>query len=331
MGREKVVDLWASLTGESDKEYNGDSFNTVFSSTKTVCAIVFACLADKGLVDYEEKIATYWPEFAKEGKEDVKVMDVLRHESGLGQWKGKIKFVDTLTDNIKQNSIGKVIEEETLSFPSSSSGSKREYHGITRGYILNEIFRRVHPEGKTIGEYLKTEIAGPLAIDVYIGAPEQGAKNHPLSTMTSAQVFLNSMMPGFLSRKVEYSALDFISLGKAVSQQRKDVEPRPDRKMAPYNGLTAKDFQPTATGATLDNVILRRGETPSANGACSARGLAKLGACIINKGEFNGVRIMSEKGVDALHKNPTAKKDAMFPDITTCFSQGGVNFFKYYS
>jgi CubicO group peptidase (beta-lactamase class C family) len=54
-------------------------------------------------------------------------------------------------------------------FPPEETGTKREYHGLTRGWILNEIFRRVDPEGRTIGQYLREEISGPLKADAFIG------------------------------------------------------------------------------------------------------------------------------------------------------------------
>ena len=42
-----------------------------------------ALLVDKGLVQYEEKVATYWPEFAQGGKDEITVADVMRHSGGV--------------------------------------------------------------------------------------------------------------------------------------------------------------------------------------------------------------------------------------------------------
>ena len=52
-----------------------------------------------------------------------------------------VMFEDMLPHRIKENSIGSVIEAESTSFPPEESGTNREYHGLTRGWILNEIFR----------------------------------------------------------------------------------------------------------------------------------------------------------------------------------------------
>ena len=65
-------------------------FQTIFSSGKSLEAIAVATLFDKGLFNYEDTIAKYWPEFAQNGKENVKICDVLRHESGLAYFQGNL-------------------------------------------------------------------------------------------------------------------------------------------------------------------------------------------------------------------------------------------------
>ncbi len=37
----------------------------------------------RGLFDYEERVCTYWPEFAQQGKEKVTVRQLLSHQAGL--------------------------------------------------------------------------------------------------------------------------------------------------------------------------------------------------------------------------------------------------------
>jgi hypothetical protein len=56
-----------------------------------------------------------------------------------------------MTENIKQNSLGRIIENHK---PTYLAFGKRMYHAGTRDLVTNEIFRRVEPSGKTIGEYM---------------------------------------------------------------------------------------------------------------------------------------------------------------------------------
>lgn len=53
----------------------------------------------------------YWPEFAQNGKENITIADVMRHEAGMPRiGEGHMHLNDAKTDAIKNNSIGKIIE-----------------------------------------------------------------------------------------------------------------------------------------------------------------------------------------------------------------------------
>ena len=106
-------------------------------------------LYEKGLFKYEDKISQYWPEFGENGKSDIKICDVLRHESGLAYFsKPLASFENAWTENIKKNQVGELIEQEEQHFPTEKDGIKfkREYHHSSRGMIINELVRRLHPE-----------------------------------------------------------------------------------------------------------------------------------------------------------------------------------------
>lgn len=110
-------------------------------------------MIDKGLLDYDEKVSKYWPEFSQNGKENITLADVMRHEAGLVEFKEAFPMEYIARENIKKNKIGEIIEQSTQKFKNPAQ-SKREYHSITRCYILNEIVRRVDPQKRTIGEIL---------------------------------------------------------------------------------------------------------------------------------------------------------------------------------
>ena len=77
---------------------------------------------------FEEKVTTYWPEFAKNGKGDLLVADVMRHEGGF-PWIDKVfKWKDFSTESVKRNVVGKALEEDELHYPPSAYKTKREYH-----------------------------------------------------------------------------------------------------------------------------------------------------------------------------------------------------------
>ena len=126
-------------------------FQCIFSSGKSITAIVIAQLVEKKLLDYNEKIVKYWPAFGSNGKGNITLADILRHESGLSWINHTFSRDDFLLENIKANKIGQVFEKTSMEFPKRT---KREYHYLTRDCLLNEIVRRVDPQGRTIGELI---------------------------------------------------------------------------------------------------------------------------------------------------------------------------------
>ena len=52
-------------------------------------------------------------------------------------------------------------------------------------------------------------------------------------------------------------------------------------------------------------MLLRKGEAPSANGNCNARGLAAIAAVMANKGELRGKTLLSREAWEEMHLNPT--------------------------
>ena len=132
-------------------------------------------MVEKNLLNYDETISKYWPEFGQNAKENITLADVLRHESGLASLDHSFNKTDFNLENIKANKLGEIFEKSAPNFPKSAgmkkAKTKREYHYLTRGCILNEIVRRVDPNGRTIGEiirevyfhaYFYEKILGPL-------------------------------------------------------------------------------------------------------------------------------------------------------------------------
>jgi len=315
VGEEKVVDLWASA---SVPTYNADTLTNVFSSGKSLTAIAMAVMQDRGLIKYDSKIADYWPEFAQNGKQDITVADLMRHEAGLAGWDTSLDVDDVLTENIKTNKIGKIIEKQQ---PRYREWGKREYHAITRGWIANEILRRVHPDSSTLGEFLRKEISAPLNADIFIGVDIENVNNYaPVAEMKFSFVFGQSMIPQSLGRAVDMSTIDLLSF---LNEMRK-LWKKPEGLVQPFNNHNGIVYERNISDF-FNQDIVRRGETSSAGANCTARGLAVLAAAMANKGSFQGKKILSAAGWEALHADPTV--DLMFTDFPANLTQGGLGKF----
>lgn len=160
---EVVVDLWGGDADTAGRPWERDTIVNVWSTTKTMAAIVMLMAADRGLIDLDAPVATYWPEFAANGKDGVLVRHVLAHSAGLPGWDPPIEpraLADW--DAVTAQLAGQA--------PLWEPGSRSGYHAFTQGYLEGEIIRRV--TGRSIGRYFADEVAGPLGADFHIGLPE---------------------------------------------------------------------------------------------------------------------------------------------------------------
>jgi CubicO group peptidase (beta-lactamase class C family) len=309
---ERVVDLWASVT--NDARFSPDSIVNIFSSGKSLEAIAIASLVGRGLLDYKAKIADYWPEFGANGKGELTVAELMRHEGGMAAFNTSLDAEDLLVENIKQNRVGRVIEGHPLRFRKGNR-SRREYHAITRGWIVNELFRRVDPGGRTVGGYLREEISSPLEADAIIGVKQAEldriSKVWPLGFVFQ---FLQSLKPKILGRKIKHSFFQILWRLLRIIPGFRHATTR--GAPAPYKGMKGIGF--------FNEPVVAMGETPSAAANCSARGLAKIAAMMSAGGKWAEREFLSEEAWKAMHEDPVEAEMGFGP---TNFTQGGVNLF----
>jgi CubicO group peptidase (beta-lactamase class C family) len=171
VGGEVVVDLWGGVRDRtSEAPWCADTMTLVHSTTKGLSAMVLALLHSRGLLDYDERIARYWPEFAKAGKELITVRQLLSHQAGLFAFDERVD-ADVVAD---LDRLAGVMERQR---PIWSPGERQAYHAITLGFYENELVRRIDPDNRTIGQMFHQEIANPLGVgdQIYIGTPSSVA------------------------------------------------------------------------------------------------------------------------------------------------------------
>jgi CubicO group peptidase (beta-lactamase class C family) len=174
VGGRMVVDLWggtATFDGPDDDDagvpgvegdWHEDTIINVWSTTKTMAALVCLMLDDRGQLDLYEPIATYWPEFAANGKDQIATRHVLSHTAGLAGWDEPLD----VTDYFDHDKLVRLLAAQA---PWWEPGTQSGYHADTQGYLLGEIVKRV--DGRTLGTFFAEEVAGPLGADFHIGTP----------------------------------------------------------------------------------------------------------------------------------------------------------------
>ncbi|MFE9848555.1 serine hydrolase domain-containing protein [Streptomyces sp. NPDC005576] len=247
------VDLWGGHTDEARTvPWREDTVVNLWSTTKTLTNLAALVLVDRGVLDLHRPVAHYWPEFAAEGKQDIEVRHVLAHTSGLSGWQQPFTM-DQLYD--RQAASARLAAQAPWWKPGSASG----YHVQTQGQLVGELVRRV--SGRTLTEFVDTEIATPSRADVQIGAREA---DWPRIAELVAPAPLSGMPAGLDPDGIFVRTL---------------------------LGSPARDEH-------VDTPEWRRAELGAVNGHGNARGMARALSMISRRGEVNGVRVLSEETVE---------------------------------
>jgi CubicO group peptidase (beta-lactamase class C family) len=174
---EKVVDIWGGVrSAQTGDPWEQDTMVIVYSATKGLAAMTLAIAHSRGWLDYEERVCTYWPEFAQQGKERITVRQLLAHQAGL-------YALDQPVDRSLVGDLDRLAVVLARQKPAWEPGTRQAYHGITLGFYESELLRRIDPRHRSLGQFFQDEIASPLGLDVYIRLPED-IPNSRLATMT---------------------------------------------------------------------------------------------------------------------------------------------------
>ena len=276
-----VVDLWGGVRNREGDPWQQDTMAPSFSTTKGVASTLVHIMVDRGLLDYDEKVATYWPEFAQAGKAEITLRQVLTHQSGLYHIRQMIDHADRMLD------WAHMIEAIEKAEPIHPPGERTGYHGLTYGFLVGEILQRV--TGERFSDLVEKEIATPLGLDgMFVGAPhEEHARAADLMWSRAAEAIRQMPAPGRIARGLGSlavsthgwlgSALGLIGIRFDLSSLADALAPR---------GISGFEFD---SGETL------RAAIPACNGLFTARSLARMYAALSAGGTLDGVRLISSR------------------------------------
>jgi CubicO group peptidase (beta-lactamase class C family) len=163
---ELAVDLWGGYRDLArTKPWEPDTLVRVASTTKVVTTIATLMLWDRGLIDLDEPIATYWPAFAQNGKATITTRQVLLHCAGVPGFGRAI----TLEDILDWDRMVAFTERARVWY---EPGTRTGYQHITFGYILGELVQRV--SGRSFVQFVADEITRPLGADFHFEVHARG-------------------------------------------------------------------------------------------------------------------------------------------------------------
>ncbi|MFD3437609.1 serine hydrolase domain-containing protein [Streptomyces sp. NPDC058685] len=163
----KVVDLWAGTRDVDGPEpWAVDTAQIVRSATKGVAAAVVLLLHQRGQIDLDAPVGTYWPEFKAAGKDRVVVRQLLSHRAGVPVLDRPLTTAEACDGVSGPAALA-------AQHPAWDPGTAHGYHAQTYSWLIGELVRRV--TGRTIGRWVAEEIARPLGLDFWIGLPRDEA------------------------------------------------------------------------------------------------------------------------------------------------------------
>jgi CubicO group peptidase (beta-lactamase class C family) len=161
---EVVLDIWSGWADHArERRFEADTLTPVFSTTKAIAALLVARLVDQGKLDYDQTVASVWPEFAQAGKAAITVGQVMSHQDGLAG-------LPEPMDPALWMDWGVITAKLAAMAPLWEPGTASGYHPITFGFTAGEIFRRV--DGRTMGRALREDLGEPFGLDLWIGLPD---------------------------------------------------------------------------------------------------------------------------------------------------------------
>ncbi|MGB7867351.1 MAG: serine hydrolase domain-containing protein [Mycobacterium sp.] len=260
---EPVVDVW---TGWSDRRgrvpWTADTATMVFSATKGMASTVIHRLVDRGLIDYDAPVAEYWREFGANGKFNITVRQMMRHQAGLSALHGASK--DDLLNH-------ELMEERLAAARPGYSFGRSAYHALTYGWLVSGLARAVTGQG--MRELIRQELAEPLNTDgLHLGRPPAESPTRPAQIIMPQSAFQN---PIFNAVAPKIAAL-------------------------PLSAGFGSMYFPGVKAVAQGDIPFMDAEIPAANGVVTARGLARMYGAIANGGRIDGTQFLSRDVVAGL-------------------------------
>ncbi len=263
LGGETVVDLWGGLARlDSRTPWERGTVGIVWSATKGATALCAHILASRGQLDLDAPVARYWPEFAQAGKESVTVAMLLSHQAGLAAIRTPLPEGAFFDWDLMTRTLA---EQEPFWKPGTMHG----YHGLTFGWLVGEVVRRV--SGKSLGTFFREEVAEPLGLDFWIGLPASLEERTARILVADPPGPNDKIIPFYVAMMTDPTSVHALLMGNTGGYMLPGLE----------------------DGTGFDSLSGHGAEIGAAGGITHARGLAGMYAPLANGGSLNGVTLVS--------------------------------------
>ncbi|MFB6829839.1 MULTISPECIES: serine hydrolase domain-containing protein [Streptomyces] len=236
---EKVVDLWAGAKdADGTAPWTEGTAQVVRSATKGVAAAVPLLLHQRGRLDLDAPVATYWPAFKAAGKDRVTVRQLLAHQAGVPVLDRPL----TLAEAIDLEASTAAIAAQA---PVWEPGTAHGYHAHTFSWLLSGLVHRV--TGRTLGRWVAEELAAPLGLDLWIGLP--AAEEHRVGRLAPVEAPEDT---GALRLRPKRSVTEaWQDPGSLTRRAFEVITPKPDENDPAYRAAELPGSAGVATARAL--------------------------------------------------------------------------------
>ncbi len=283
IGGRVVIDLWGGHRDAArTRPWTHDTLVNVYSTTKGMTAICANRLVEEKRLDLDAPVAHYWPEFAAEHKDRIPVRWLLCHKSGVAALREDVPAASRFDWKFWTEALAAEV-------PWWEPGTLHGYHALTYGHLVGELVRRV--DGRSLGRYLREELALPLGLDFHIGlAAEHDARVAELLPAPASP-------PG--------APNPFVAARKHPKS------------------LVGRVFgNPTLETQDANSRAWRAAELPAVNGHGTARGLARIYGALATNGELDGERVLSPAQIARANREEANGLDAVLKPLHSRFGLG---------
>ena len=139
-----------------------DSLFPIFSVGKGIASTAFHQVFERGLIDYDARVADYWPEFGCNGKENIRVWHILSHRSGMQCLPPSVN-----TDWVNWRVM---CDKLAAAAPANEPGVLCNYQAVTFAWLVGELAARA--SGVPFDRWIKEHVIAPLGLEkqLYFGS-----------------------------------------------------------------------------------------------------------------------------------------------------------------
>lgn len=286
---QKVVDIFTGKKSQHE-DWQADTLAMCYSTGKGILATLAHILVSEGVLDYEQPIAHYWPEFAQNGKANISLRHVLSHQSGLFDIRN---MIDTATEMLDWSHMLDVVAAAT---PRFMAGQSYAYQPLTYGWILGGVIEKSAKQ--PLSWLMQRYLVQPLELDgAYFGTPASELDR--------------------VARLLEKPK----TASQTKPQNKKNSQPRKaplSERLLELSGQNPQDFQDAMIPKGMRHFSFYSDEglqavIPAANGVFTADSLAKVYAMLANQGQWQGQQLIRPEVFKQLSTVQSKARDRVMP------------------